>query len=97
MPPPPKSTLFPYTTLFRSNVGMADESNAIRIGAKRIHQNTFIAGIHGTTVAGGIGVIIDGKGHLGTATRLRRHGISEAPPGEVRRRTAQRFPRRWDR
>src|SRR5437762_9588729 len=72
MPPPPKSTLFPYTTLFRSNVGMADESNAIRIGAKRIHENTFIAGIHGTTVAGGIGVIIDGKGHLGDrkSTRL---------------------------
>ena len=54
------------------NVGMADESNAIRIGAKRIHQNTFIAGIHGTTVAGGIGVIIDGKGHLGTATSSAR-------------------------
>ena len=54
------------------NVGMADESNAIRIGAKRIHQNTFIAGIHGTTVAEGIGVIIDGKGHLGTATSSAR-------------------------
>ena len=54
------------------NIGMADESNAIRIGAKRIHQNTFIAGIHGTTVAGGIGVIIDGKGHLGTATSSAR-------------------------
>src|SRR5438045_1970118 len=54
------------------NVGMADETNAIRIGAKRIHQNTFIAGIHGTTVAEGIGVIIDGKGHLGTATSSAR-------------------------
>src|SRR5204863_5767742 len=49
------------------NVGVADESNTIRMG-NETHTNTFIAGISGVTVPGGVGVIIDTTGHLGTTT-----------------------------
>src|SRR5438093_13413560 len=49
------------------NVGVADESNTIRMG-NETNTNTFIAGISGVTVPGGVGVIIDTTGHLGTTT-----------------------------
>jgi hypothetical protein len=48
------------------NAGVADESSRIRIGTKGTHRSTFIAGINGVTVAGGVGVIVDTNGHLGT-------------------------------
>src|SRR5262249_22283286 len=48
------------------NAGAANESNKIRIGTNGSHTNTFIAGISGVTVANGVGVIIDARGHLGT-------------------------------
>ena len=47
---------------------MAEECGVIRIGTKRTHNNTHIAGISGVTVAEGIGVVIDSNGHLGTVT-----------------------------
>jgi hypothetical protein len=48
------------------NTGKAAESNTIRIGDGAIQKNTFIAGISGATIARGVGVLIDGRGHLGT-------------------------------
>jgi hypothetical protein len=54
------------------NVGVAGESRRIRIGTKGTHTNTFIAAISGVTVAGGVGVIIDTNGHLGTTTSSER-------------------------
>ena len=54
------------------NMGVALESNTIRIG-NETHTNTFIAGINGVTVAGGVGVVIDTTGHLGTATSSARY------------------------
>jgi len=54
------------------SVGSAGEANTIRIGTKGTHANTFIAGISGVTVAGGVGVIVDTNGHLGTATSSQR-------------------------
>ena len=54
------------------NAGVAAESAKIRIGTKGTHKNTFIAGINGVTVAGGVGVIIDANGHLGTVTSSER-------------------------
>ena len=50
------------------NQGVAAEGNTIRIGTRTIHRNTYIAGINGVTVAGGVGVIVDADGHLGTTT-----------------------------
>jgi hypothetical protein len=54
------------------NVGNAGESNTIRIGTKGSHTATFIAAISGVTVAGGVGVIIDTNGHLGTVVSSER-------------------------
>src|SRR5207247_10058866 len=52
--------------------GKAGESNYIRIGTKGTHTHTLIAGISGATVAGGVGVIIDTNGHLGTVVSSER-------------------------
>jgi len=56
------------------NFGVAGESNAIRIGTSNGGRQTdaFIAGISGDTVAGGVGVIIDSSGHLGTVVSSER-------------------------
>jgi hypothetical protein len=49
-----------------AGLGVAGESNTMRLGKKGVQKNTFIAGISGVTVAGGVGVIVDTNGHLGT-------------------------------
>jgi len=54
------------------NIGSAGDSRRIRIGTKGTHTNTAIAGISGVTVAGGVGVIIDANGHLGTVVSSER-------------------------
>src|SRR5205823_5749106 len=54
------------------NAGVAGESNTIRIGTVGTHANTFIAGISGVSVAGGVGVIINSSGHLGTVVSSER-------------------------
>jgi len=54
------------------NPGVAGESNAIRIGKKGTHNATFIAGISGVTVAGGVPVIVNANGRLGTSTSSAR-------------------------
>jgi len=54
------------------NAGSAGESTTIRIGTAATQTDTFIAGISGVTVAGGVGVIIDTNGHLGTVVSSER-------------------------
>ena len=54
------------------NRGIAGESRNIRIGTKGSQTNTFIAGISGVAVAGGVGVIVDTNGHLGTVVSSKR-------------------------
>jgi hypothetical protein len=54
------------------NFGSTGESNTIRIGTVGTQTNTFIAGIHGVTVASAVGVVIDVNGHLGTVTSSER-------------------------
>jgi uncharacterized coiled-coil protein SlyX len=54
------------------NSGLAAEANTIRIGSVRTQTNTYIAGISGITVAGGVGVIVDTNGHLGTVVSSAR-------------------------
>ena len=58
------------------NVG-AQESDTIRIGTVNgrgidFQRNTYIAGISGVTIAGGVPVIIDADGHLGSTTSSER-------------------------
>src|SRR2546421_3706496 len=52
--------------IYIGNAGNRADNNKIRIGTVDSHKHTFIAGISGSTVAGGVGVIIDTDGHLGT-------------------------------
>jgi hypothetical protein len=52
--------------------GLAGDSNTIRIGTEGTQTVTFIAGISGAIVAGGVGVIIDTNGHLGTVVSSER-------------------------
>ncbi len=59
--------------IYIGNVGAARESNRIRIGTNGTHTNTSIAGISGVTVADGVGVIIDARGHLGTVVSSARY------------------------
>ena len=54
------------------NLGVPEESNTIRLGTDGIHTATYIAGINGTIVPSGVGVIIDSNGHLGTSTSSAR-------------------------
>ena len=61
------------------NKGVAAESKTIRIGKVGTQTNTFIAGISGVTVAGGVGVIIDTNGHLGTVVSSERFKDSIQP------------------
>jgi hypothetical protein len=58
--------------IYIGNAGAGDEFNKIRIGTNGAHTNTFIAGISGVAVAGGVGVIIDARGHLGTVVSSER-------------------------
>jgi hypothetical protein len=46
--------------------GPAGESNTIRIGTVGVQTSAYIRGISGATVASGVTVIIDSRGHLGT-------------------------------
>lgn len=62
-----------------SRGGLAQESSTIRLGTKTIQQATYIAGISGKTVAGGVGVIIDVNGHLGTVVSSERFKDSIKP------------------
>jgi hypothetical protein len=55
-----------------ANGGVAGESNKIRIGIVGDQNGTFIAGISGQTVAGGVTVIVDANGHLGTVVSSAR-------------------------
>jgi len=55
------------------NQGIRGEANTIRIGKQGTQTATFIGGISGVTVAGGVGVIIDTNGHLGTVVSSERY------------------------
>jgi hypothetical protein len=48
------------------NAGVAGESRAIRIGNQAAQTAAYIAGINGTTIPGGQGVVIDANGRVGT-------------------------------
>jgi hypothetical protein len=58
--------------IYIGHAGKRSDSRTIRIGTAGTQTNTFIAGINGVTVAGGVGVIIDADGHLGTVVSSER-------------------------
>ena len=62
---------------------IAGESNTIRIGKKGTQTATYIAGIRGTTVSGGITVQIDTNGRLGTTASSARFKQNIQPMNEA--------------
>jgi len=64
------------------NHGVASDSNTIRIGTQGTQTATYVAGISGATVAGGVGVVIDTAGHLGTVTSSARYKEAIKPMGD---------------
>ncbi len=57
--------------IYIGNYGASSESNTIRIGSAQVA--TFIAGISGATSAGGVAVLVNSQGQLGTTTSSRRY------------------------
>ena len=53
-------------------VSASAEANTIRIGTVGTQTSTYIAGISGATVPGGVTVIVDANGNLGTVMSSRR-------------------------
>jgi hypothetical protein len=60
-------------------LGASADTNTIRIGTKSIQRKTFIAGIAGSVVPNGVGVIIDANGHLGTILSSERYKEAVQP------------------
>jgi uncharacterized coiled-coil protein SlyX len=58
--------------IYIGSLGALSEFRTIRIGAPSTHGRTFVAGISGVTVAGGVGVIVDTNGQLGTVVSSER-------------------------
>ena len=70
-----------------ANIGVAAESDTIRIGTVDTHTRTFIAGISGVTAAGtAVPVLIDTKGQLGTIPSSRRFKEEIQDMGEANSR-----------
>ena len=63
--------------------GVAGESNTIRLGKTGLQKTTYITGIRGATVAGGVTVMVDGSGHLGTITSSVRYKDNVQPMGKA--------------
>jgi hypothetical protein len=61
-----------HNNIYIGHEGLAGESGTIRIGKIRKQTNTYIAGIDGVTVPGGVSVIVDSSGQLGTITSSAR-------------------------
>jgi hypothetical protein len=64
------------------NAGVAGESGTMRLGTVRLTA-TYILGINGATVPGGVGVIIDSTGHLGTVQSSARFKEAIKPMGRA--------------
>ncbi len=65
--------------IYVGNQGRTGDKGQIRIGTGTVQTGTFIAGITGVTVAGGVDVIINNLGQLGTVTSSARYKESIEP------------------
>ena len=79
--------------IYVHSVGVAAESDTIRIGTVDTHTRTFIVGISGVTAAGtAVPVLIDTKGQLGTISSSRRFKEEIQDMGEASSRIMQLRP-----
>ena len=84
------------SNVYVASSGSGDESNTIRIGTQGTNigqQNkTYIAGITGATSAGGINVLVNSSGQLGTTTSSRRFKDNILDMGEASSKLFQLRP-----
>jgi hypothetical protein len=73
------------------NLGVAGESNTIRIGTPSTQAATYIAGIYGNTVSG-TQVVVNSKGQLGVVMSSERFKTDIEPMGEASARLRQLRP-----
>src|SRR5207302_5667320 len=59
------------------------EAATIRIGVQGTQTKTFVAGVRGVTVAGGVGVIVGSNGQLGTVVSSARFKEAIKPMDKV--------------
>lgn|GEM_PF-1139006 len=59
--------------IYLANLGVAGESNTIRIGTTNTQTACYVAGIFGATTAGGSTVLINAAGELGTVASSRTY------------------------
>jgi hypothetical protein len=55
-----------------SSQGLSADNNTIRVGTQDTQATTYIAGISGVSVSGGVAVYVNGSGQLGTTLSSRR-------------------------
>jgi hypothetical protein len=65
------------------NPGLPGEANTIRLGATGTQQATYVAGISGATVPGGVSVVIGSNGQLGTMVSSERFKSDISSMGEA--------------
>jgi len=65
------------------NSGAAGDIGNIKIGAQGTQTATYIAGIYGATVAGGVEVVVDASGQLGVKTSSARFKEAIKPMDEA--------------
>ncbi len=65
------------------NAGVAGESGKMRLGTKGKQTSTYVAGISGVSVPGGVGVIVDSNGHLGTVVSSARYKEAIQPMAQA--------------
>jgi hypothetical protein len=69
--------------IYLSAFGAAIESNTMRLGRYGTQNKTFIAGVSGSVIPGGVSVIIDSLGHVGTTTSSARYKENIQPMDEM--------------
>jgi hypothetical protein len=74
-----------------ANAGVAGESGTIRIGTAGTHDKVFVAGVHGTSLAGSE-VVVTASGQLGTVQSSARYKRDVADMGESSARLAKLRP-----
>jgi hypothetical protein len=65
------------------NQGTANDANTIKIGVQGTQTSTYIAGIRGSTIAGGVAVVVDATGRLGVKTSSARFKEEIKPMDEA--------------
>lgn len=63
--------------------GRVGDASTIRVGEPTFNKDAYVAGIHGATVAGGVRVLVNSQGKLGTLTSSRRFKTDIADMGSA--------------